>query len=401
MNILSISHLSLVPYDPPSGYGGKAFHKPTEALVSYGCDVHVVSPVPFSPFPIKNLSKKWKKYSVVPKFENINSVCVFHPRYISFPRSLFMSLSGLLMYYSMKHLTRTIYDGKRFDVIHAHNVYPDGYAGLLCSRRFNKPLVVTARATDVDITSNINSFYFRVIKKVLDDATRVVVPSPRLYKAVESKFGIQANVICNGIDVDEINSYIKKQNQRIHYGGKIVIMSVCQLIKSKGIDLNLLAIKSLISKCNHLYYIIIGDGPERSNLEKLSFDLGLVKVVKFMGTLTHSETIQYIDCCEIFSMPSWQETFGLVYLEAMALGKPIIGCKGQGMDTIISDEKIGMLTEPKDWKSVAFAMDYLLNNPTEVKEMGLRGSKLIVKEFTHTRHAEKIFELYKSIVGQI
>jgi glycosyltransferase involved in cell wall biosynthesis len=270
----------------------------------------------------------------------------------------------------------------------------------MLSRDYNKPLVVTIRGTDMDITAKRSNICFKLLNEVVTTSKSVISPSPRLNSILHKDFGVISKAICNGIDVDEI-CHINDNTLAQNYNGHTVLLSVSRLIHSKGIDLNLKAIQTLIQKHSNLLYVIVGDGPARKELEQLVYKLYLGRFVKFMGTLPHSEAMKFMSICDIFTMPSWQETFGLVYLEAMAFGKPVIGCKGQGMDNIISEGKVGLLAEQKDWHSVANALDFLFSNPEEGRMMGERGRKLALENFTHKKNAEQTLSLYNTVLKNV
>lgn len=398
MKILGLSHLCLVPYESPSGYGGKAFHKPVEALVQMGCEVKMVAPVPCTPYPLKYIKKSWDHYSNVNNYERLGNVDVFHPRFISFPKGLFLSYSGMLMYYGMRGLVRTLLNEFPFDIIHAHNVVPEGLAGLYLKSIYGKPLVVTARGTDLDIVSKQSISCYKAMHRVLESSAAIITPSPRLTKAMYEIFSIRARTICNGLDLDEaysLNSKIRKQGKSDE---RTIILSASELTQSKGIDLNIYAIKDLLDQGRNAYYIIIGDGPYRKNLEDIVNKTNIENYVEFTGTLTHRDVMGYMAACDIFSMPSWQETFGLVYLEAMAHGKPVIGCLGQGMDTIITENQVGLLAKPKDVETLVSALTCMLDNPTEALEMGRRGRDLVKNHFTHSVHALQTMHVYEDIL---
>ena len=105
-----------------------------------------------------------------------------------------------------------------------------------------------------------------------------------------------------------------------------VILSVSYLITRKAIDFNLRAIAQLKYKYPNLKYLIIGDGPEKNHLKSLSKNLGINQMVEFLGQLSNKKVMEYMAETDIFSLPSWDEAFGVVYIEAMAQGKPVIGC---------------------------------------------------------------------------
>jgi len=105
MNILHISHLYPVYYDL---FWGKAVHNLIKSIASQGCKVQVVSPVPYTPFPINYLSKGWKLYSKIPNYEIIEGIEVYRPRYVAFPRALYFSSSGVRMYHGIKRLIKDL-----------------------------------------------------------------------------------------------------------------------------------------------------------------------------------------------------------------------------------------------------------------------------------------------------
>jgi teichuronic acid biosynthesis glycosyltransferase TuaC len=398
MKVLGLSHLCLVPYEWPSGYGGKAFHKPVESLVQMGCDVKMVAPVPWSPLPLQYIKKSWKQYSEIGRREYIGNVDVFHPRFISFPKGLFLSFSGMLMYYGMRSLVNCIVTEFPFDIIHAHNVIPEGLAGLYLKSVYGKPLVVTARGTDIDIVSKQSTSCYKAMRRVFESSAAIVTPSPRLTKAVYKTFSVKARTICNGLDLNETYTVNREFELHCSLAGHVIILSASELTQSKGIDLNIYAIKDLLDQGRNIRYIVIGDGPYRKSLEDIVNKFGIKEYVVFTGKLEHHDVMGYMAACDIFSMPSWQETFGLVYLEAMAHGKPVIGCLGQGMDTIITENHVGLLAKPKDVKTLISALAHILDNPTEALEMGRRGRDLVKNNFTHSANALQTMQLYEDIM---
>ena len=109
--------------------------------------------------------------------------------------------------------------------------------------------------------------------------------------------------------------------------------------------------------------------------------------------------MEYMSICDIFSLPSYNEGFGIVYLEAMANGKPVIGVKGQGIDGVVEHEKNGMLVKPKDIDSLDKALTYLIENPQIAKKMGERARKSILENYTWEKNTEKTIKIYKEALN--
>lgn len=175
---------------------------------------------------------------------------------------------------------------------------------------------------------------------------------------------------------------------------KVRVVSVSNLTKIKGVDLNLIALAKLANKHPDLCfeYRIVGEGPERGNLERLAKELNIDESVKFLGRLPYERTMLEMSEADIFSLPSWGEAFGIVYLEAMARGKPIIGCYQNGAEDIINDGEQGYLVEPQNIESLSRRLEFLMCNSELRIEMGRRGAKR-VKDFTWKANALKMLKL--------
>jgi glycosyltransferase involved in cell wall biosynthesis len=104
--------------------------------------------------------------------------------------------------------------------------------------------------------------------------------------------------------------------------------------------------------------------------------------------------MKYISECNIFSLPSWEEGFGIVYLEAMGCGKPVIACKGQGISDVLVDKENGVLVEPRSVTDVLNALGFLINNPSEAKKIGDRARSVVFQNYTLDNISKKIVNVY-------
>jgi glycosyltransferase involved in cell wall biosynthesis len=324
---------------------------------------------------------------------------VYYPRFLQFPRNLFLASSGKRMYSGIKKLVHALYQGFKFDVIHAHVALPDGFAGIMVKEEYKRPLVVTIHGADLQVTIYGNAACREALAHVFKEADKVIVVSTKLKKILEGNFGIseKATVLSYGINIDIAT--IKNTTMSSRYAGSKIILSVSNLIASKGLDLNINAMSRLIGKYLNLKYLVIGTGPEISFLKKLTCDLNLEHQVEFLGELPHYEAMQYMAIADIFSLPSWREGFGNVYLEAMTHGKPVIACDGEGITDVIKHGENGLLVKPKDVESLAQAMDFLLANPDKARELGRRAQKLVLENYTWEKNARKYIEIYRELLA--
>lgn len=174
--------------------------------------------------------------------------------------------------------------------------------------------------------------------------------SPTLKKRFEVSCSIEGprEIVNSGISEDLIVSHKEKRS----FGKKIRFISLCSLIPLKNIDVTLKALAELKNEIEFTY-TVVGDGPERNSLEKLSEELGLKPIVSFVGMKSHNASIEFLDNADVFIMVSAPETFGLAYLEALARGLIVVGAKGWGIDGIIENGISGYLCEPRNVDALA------------------------------------------------
>jgi glycosyltransferase involved in cell wall biosynthesis len=391
--VLAISHMYPTPHDE---FDGLVIHEQARELIKRGVDVKVIAPIPWAPFPVSYLRRKWRGYAQTPLYSKQDGIDAFRPRYLEFPKAFLYAFSGYRMHFAIKGIADHIYRTYPFHLIHAHMALPDGYAAMLLARRYQKPLITTFRMADIDVTIHKNRQCFRAVEKVSQSSARIIAPSPRLSQELYRQMGISSEVISSGIHREEIFTGTTSLSKRYHKD--IIILSASRLIKTKGIDLNLKAVAALKDKYPDIRYLVIGDGEERAALERAVNDLSLQNEVEFLGWLPHQKVMEYMSICSIFSLPSYQETLGLVYLEAMAHGKAVIGCVGQGVDGIIIDGETGLLIKPRDEKGLLCAMDLLLANHDKANEIGQRARKLVLKNYTWEKNVKKHIEIYEELL---
>ena len=375
---------------------GLVFHQQAKELKKQGLEVRIIYPVPWTPFPIKYIKEHWKIYSEIPKKTFYGGIEVYCPRYIEFPENLYFTSRAKRMYGGVKKILRELYKDFKFDLIHTHHAFPSGYIGMKIAQKYKKPLVITIHGADFYEYIFRSKKLLKYIKKVINFSNRTIVVSNDLKKVGKKELKINPNkfvVIPNGINPREIFKAKKPL-----FKNKKIILSVSSLIKRKAIDFNLKAISILKKSYPNIEYLIIGEGEEKRNLEKLVKDLNLQENVKFLGQLSHLKVMEYMSICDIFCLPSWNEAFGIVYAEAMANGKPVIGCEEEGCEDFIKNVETGILVKPRSVDSLVEAIDFLLSNPEKAKEMGERARRLVLGNYTLEKITQKLVETYNQII---
>jgi teichuronic acid biosynthesis glycosyltransferase TuaC len=398
MNILIISHMFPNKRNPVHGI---FVYKQAEALAKIGHEVTVVAPLPWAPWPLSLLRREWTALAETPSHERIDTMEVFRPRYIAFPRALLFCSSGDRLRSSLDSLLSKELANREFDLIHSHVGIPDGYAGIYLAARMQCPHIVTVHGQDFHLTAGKSRECRNKLHRVLSSSSRVVTVSSKLARLgteLYPEITQKTVVLPNGVNAEEIDE--ARRHPAPLTIGKPLIVSVSNLVPTKGVDINLKAISSLVTSMPELAYVIIGDGPERRRLEQLAHELGISSNVRFLGRLEHGAVLRHIAAADIFVLPSWQEGFGVVYLEAMALGKPVIACSGEGPADFIEDGVTGFLVPPRDVESVAQLVRWLAENEEERLAVGRRASQFVLGNFTWIDVARKLDTLYREVVDE-
>lgn len=149
----------------------------------------------------------------------------------------------------------------------------------------------------------------------------------------------------------------------------------------KGTDTLITAMPRLLTKWPELQLVAVGDGDDRLWLEELAEQNGVNLHVHFLSGLSYEQLAACYSACEIFALPSRGEGFGLVYLEAMARGKPVIGGAHGGAPEVIEDGVTGYLVPHGDAPQLATSIETLLADPELAQKMGARGRQRVEREF--------------------
>jgi glycosyltransferase involved in cell wall biosynthesis len=144
---------------------------------------------------------------------------------------------------------------------------------------------------------------------------------------------------------------------------------------------------------------IVGEGPEKKNLEELCIFLKIQNSVRFCGEVSHVELADFYSKASVVVLPSVvAETCGLVILEAMASARPVIGSRIGGIPEVILENETGLLFNPGDTSELSEKIVQILLNPERAERMGKLGRERVEKEFSAQKHIERILDLYSSLL---
>lgn len=275
------------------------------------------------------------------------------------------------------------------DLIHAHSIYWGGYAAMKISRKHQVPFLVTEHASP--FYTLLGARHRRYLKQVVREASAVVAVSRGLAAAMEAN-GVPAGlpVIPNVVDTDFFIPSSPKKQKRIGH----TFITVANLNANKGIDLLLRAFAESCGSIQTATLIIVGDGPERESLRLLAASLGLANRVTFTGSLDRQQVRHALQQADTFVLASRKETFGVVLIEALSTGLPVIASRSGGPEDIVTQE-VGHLFDPDDQHTLAT----LLQQACERQDFNAANAReLAINRYAPAVIAADYTRLYASII---
>ena len=308
---------------------------------------------------------------------------------------------------------KMIYKPLNYDIEIIHSHSPTPYSDIpayIYSRRKNVPFVMSYQFDGKESGGSFirNSgviFYNRfILNKILEHAD-VIISSTRSFLR-ESKFikkyENKSAIIPNGINLEDFEIDYSKEICRDKLNlplNKKIILFFGSLVEYKGPDVLLKAFKIVQNEYSNVDLIFAGRGEMEELLRELSIKLNIENNVHFSGFVDEKLKPLYYKSADIFCLPSVSlvESFGIVNLEAMACGVPIVASRLGGLQDVVEDGKNGLLAEPGNEKSLAKALIYLLENEDSAKKMGNYG-KQRVQDYSWEKIAEKIEKIYEKLL---
>jgi len=280
------------------------------------------------------------------KYKNIE---VYYVRFFSIP----------LLYFKWRHVWSKLCLNRifsfiesndlNFDIIHAHFTWPSGRLAVDIKERYDVPVIVTEHSVEI-----FDSYINKKDKFILDvwNKCDVLIRVNKLDLKKIISLGIpkdKVKYVPNGYDLNKFYIMNKKE-ARTYLGLKetnVILFNLSNLKKRKGHLVLLKAIESLIKTKNNLYAYIGGTGPEKNRLTKYITSNILTENVVLLDFITEGDLIYWYNASDLFVFPTYAESFGIVQLEALACGIPVVATKNVGSLEIINDD-VGLLADIGD-----------------------------------------------------
>ncbi|MFO7965717.1 MAG: glycosyltransferase [Desulfobacterales bacterium] len=312
--------------------------------------------------------------------------------------------ASLIPVFLLSETLCTLFIAKRIrpDILHAHWTIPQGISGVICKKLLKIPLVTTVHGSDIFSfsRSKLNSLNTWILKH----STACTVNSSATAAAVHKMAGIDPTIIPMGVDTDFFRPKKKKKTEKELNGRwERTILFVGRLIDWKGVDNLVRAMPLVLAKFPASRLIVVGEGLERQRLENLSRELGVAGSIDFTGGLSQNEIVDYYRMADVFVLPSIinekgeTEGLGVVLLEALACGVPVVGTKVGGIVDIIAHEKTGLLVPQKSPEKLAGSIVRLFEEDALRQATAKNGREFIEARFSWNVISDAFIKTYNSI----
>ena len=295
------------------------------------------------------------------------------------------------------------------DIIHSHQPYSLGNEALKYSKKLNIPLVFTYHINYREYSHYIPFIPKSISQKLITRTTLnysnkcdvVIDPSISIKKLlIDHEVNVPIEIIPSGININEfIKSKGKKDDLRERYGinpEDVVLITTSRITEEKNIQFLIKSFLLIKKSCKNSKFIIIGDGAAKKTLEKLTIKLDVYKDVFFTGHIKKEDVIRLFQASDIFIFSSLTETQGIVVIEAIISGLPVVAIKSNGIEDIVQNDKNGILTE----NSVdEFSRSVLkIINDKELRDKLSNKANVYSKNYSIELWVEKTIKLYNNLI---
>jgi 1,4-alpha-glucan branching enzyme len=379
---------------PPMTVGGLSRHvyDLSRHLVRHGLEVHVVT-VEFEGYPHEETIEG----------VHVHRVHVMKPDGGEFIHWAFQM--NLMMIDACRALVAS---GLTFDLVHAHD-WLVAYAAKTLKEMYNLPLIATIHATEHGRNHGIHTDLQRTIHglewRLTYEAWRVIVCSTFMRREVEAVFQLphdKVDVLPNGVD-----AALFQPREVISAAGKLgyamddehIVLFLGRLVYEKGVHTLLEAAPSILAEHPRTKFIIVGQGYTRSSLEHRAAELGILQNVLFTGFIADEERNRLLQIADVAVFPSLYEPFGIVALEAMSAGTPVVVADVGGLADVVEHGRTGLKMYPGDAHSLALQVNELLHRPEFAKTLADTAMREIAR-YDWNRIAKETAAVYWRVLDE-
>ncbi|MBX8547367.1 glycosyltransferase [Pseudomonas cichorii] len=392
--VLILSHMYPREYNL---VGGIFVHEQAKALRAQGIDARVVSGEPFwiNTVNPRNIGRAltiykaqkvsgWEEYEGVPliRFPYIvSSLLPFQTHAATYTH-------GLLRY------AKWLYSDFPFELIHAHTAYTDGTAGSRLAKKYNVPLVITEH-TGPFTTLTRTRYLRRTTQKALNAADKVISVSEALLSDILQQIRLKSDsntqVIANLVDTEFFSEQLVRSDGLIH------LLWVGHFVPVKRVPVLLEAFAAAYKVQPNLRLRLAGSGEGREHAEALVENLGIGPAVEFVGHANRTQLVNYYSESDFLVISSESETFGVVAIEAMSCGRPVLTTRCGGPSEIVSHVQLGQV--------VGMSVEELSKGILSMAQRRTSFNSKVIRKVTELRFssssiAREIASVYSTLIGK-
>lgn len=307
--------------------------------------IYVISPSSYSPAWIRKLPffKKFDPEYINIDYYEMGNIKVYYPKIKWFPFNiLFLNIKVRIGWKVIEKLVNTL----DFDLIHSHFIFPSGYYANKLSKKYKVPYIITSHEGDIENYLEKNS---GIITPILQEASKIIAVSKINKDCISKKLPIITNniqIINNFVDLTRFKITDKSISRNLLKidQEKFAILNVANLIIDKKGQLDLVEIASKLRKENiNACIYLIGKGPDREKIATEIKKRNLHSYVKLIGPLDNRELVNWYGAADLFVFPSYYESFGIVQIEALACGVPVIAYANEGSKEVLANYKNNLI----------------------------------------------------------
>jgi glycosyltransferase involved in cell wall biosynthesis len=296
----------------------------------------------------------------------------------------------------------------KFDVIHAHD-WLVAYAAKTLKNSYDTPIVATIHATESGRNSGIHDETQRYINDtewmLTYEATEVIVNSNYMKRELQSLFGLpfeKINVVPNGININMFSGVEKDYDFRRQYAAdnEKIILFMGRLVYEKGVQHLIAAMPKILAGYNDAKLVIAGKGGMLDELKAQVNAMGISNKVYFTGYMDSKQVCKMYKCADISVFPSTYEPFGIVALEAMLSGTPVVVSDIGGLNEIIQHGENGMKSYAGNPNSIADSILALLYNPQVSADVVKKAKSMVKSEYNWAKIAQDTHFTYQKAICQ-
>lgn len=386
-------HILIIPSWYPSNDNpirGIFFREQARALKNAGHQIGVI-------YPERKSIKKYrfnniKKYITYENDEGIPTIRTIG--WYWFPRIPYAN-ANLFINDALELFQKYMKDHGKPEIIHAHSMLFGGVAAARIHKKYSIPFVVTEHSTAF-ARKLIHHWQKTYLHEIYESVSKLITVSPELGTLLNQQYECPTG-ICEFVP-NIVNTKFFDLKNTLSSNNNFIFLTVSLLTYKKGHHILLKAFQNCFKDKKNIELWIGGDGEERYNLEKQVLDLGLKNQVKFLGALKREQVLNVMQCCDVFILPSLYETFGVVIIEAMACGRPVLATKCGGPECIVNDIN-GMLVKRDDVDALAHAMKEIMKNINKYDSKLIRQD--CIARFSEEAVVKQLTNIYEIVLNRV